>query len=68
MPLFVLGIMMAVIAISCQSGLWLFVAANNTISAIGDIMVMIEVIKHKGNDDLFIDHPCQAGFVSISKM
>ncbi|MGN1398888.1 MAG: DUF3267 domain-containing protein [Erysipelotrichaceae bacterium] len=69
MPLLVLGVLMAIITIALQSGLWLFVAANNIISAIGDVMVMIEILKIDSGDQevLFIDHPTQAGFMSIKK-
>ena len=69
MPLILLGLIPMAAAILAGSYLWLWLSVVMTISAGGDILIIINILKHKSNAEevFYIDHPTQAGGAIFEK-
>lgn len=68
MPLIVLGIIPACIAIYYRNAFWLTQASLMIVSAIGDVAVAIKIIKEKtDNQSVYLDHPTEIGVVCLTK-
>lgn len=61
MPLVILGIIPAIIAICIGNLFWFCVGIFFIIAACGDILIFIKTLKEK-NDSLLYDHPSEAGY------
>ncbi|MBQ6582206.1 MAG: DUF3267 domain-containing protein [Mogibacterium sp.] len=70
MPLIVLGIIPAIIAIAAGSVFWLLIGLIMILSAGGDVMIAIKMIRYRSaaKDVLYYDHPTQGGLVVFEKM
>lgn len=69
MPLIVLGILPTVISIFTGSLLWLNVGLIMIVSAGGDILIVLEILRYRTNasEIRYYDHPTQAGGVIFEK-
>ena len=64
-PLIVLGILPALVSIPLQSLPLLFVAVLLTLSAGGDILVVVQILRYKSkaSEVFYLDHPTEIGGV-----
>ena len=69
MPLIVLGILPTVIAIFTGSFLWLNIGLIMIVSAGGDILIVLQILRYKttAKEICYYDHPTQAGGVIFEK-
>lgn len=69
MPLVALGIFPSVISIPFHSFFWLAFGILMSVSAGGDILIVLEILKYKakGKEVFYMDHPTQAGGVIFEK-
>ena len=69
MPLVLLGLIPLAAAIMAGSYLWLWLGIIMTMSAGGDILIVINILKYKSQaaQVVYIDHPTQAGGVIFEK-
>lgn len=69
MPLFILGLLPMAVGIGMGSFFWLLLGIIMTVSAGGDIMIVMMIVKYKSQaeDILYLDHPTQAGGVIFEK-
>ncbi len=69
MPLILLGLIPLVIAIIAGSAFWLYLGIIMTLSAGGDIMIVINLLRYKSQakEIVYIDHPTQAGGVIFER-
>ena len=69
MPLIVLGILPAAIGIALGWPGWLFMGLIMTLSAGGDVLIVLQVLKHRSSaeDILYFDYPTQAGLAVFEK-
>ena len=71
MPCIVLGIIPTVLGILLGSGLLFWIGIFMTISACGDILIVLKVMRYKKQESseeiLIYDHPTQAGSVIFEK-
>lgn len=69
MPLIVLGIIPMAAAIIAGSGLWLAIGIMMIISAGGDILIVVNILRHKSDckEIVYMDHPTQAGGVVFER-
>ena len=70
MPLIILGIIPMAVGIAAGSMLLLLIGIIMVLSAGGDIMIVMNIMKYKSRseDVLYLDHPTQAGGVIFEKM
>ena len=69
MPLVILGLIPIVLALIIASPAMLLMGNIMTISAAGDILVVLNILKYKSDakDVVYIDHPTQAGGVIFER-
>ncbi len=69
MPLLILGLLPMAVGIGSGSFFWLLLGIIMTVSAGGDIMIVMMIMKYKSQaeDILYLDHPTQAGGVLFEK-
>ena len=69
MPLLILGLLPMAVGIGIGSFFWLLLGIIMTVSAGGDIMIVMMIMKYKSQaeDILYLDHPTQAGGVLFEK-
>lgn len=69
MPLVILGILPMIIAIGSGNFMMLWIGIVMVMSAGGDIMIVLEILKNKSRaeDVLYMDHPTQAGGVLFER-
>ena len=69
MPLLILGLLPMAVGIGSGSFFWLLLGIIMTVSAGGDIMIVMMIMKYKSQaeDILYLDHPTQAGGVIFEK-
>ncbi len=69
MPLIVLGLLPMIMGITLGWKLWMLLGMIMTISAGGDILIVINILKYKSscNEIVYIDHPTQAGGVIFER-
>ena len=69
MPLIVLGIIPTAISIFTGSLLWLNVGLIMIVSAGGDILIVLQILRHRtqAKEILYYDHPTQAGGVIFER-
>lgn len=69
MPGIILGLLPMITALVTGWGMWLFMGIIMTMSAGGDVLIVINILKYKSQSDdvLYIDHPTQAGGVIFEK-
>ena len=69
MPLLILGLLPMAVGIGIGSFFWLLLGIIMTVSAGGDIMIVMMIMKYKSQAEniLYLDHPTQAGGVIFEK-
>ena len=69
MPLLILGILPMTAAVIAGCCFWLVLGIIMTISAGGDILLTINILRYKSNADkvVYIDHPTELGGVIFEK-
>ena len=69
MPLIVLGIIPTIVAYAIGSMLLLYIGLIMTVSAMGDIMIVIKILRFKSDaaEILLYDHPTEAGSVIFER-
>lgn len=69
MPLIILGLIPTIAGILAGSALWTLVGIIMTMSAGGDILVVINILRYKtrAKEMFYMDHPTQAGGVIFER-
>ena len=69
MPLIVLGIIPTIVAYATGSMLLLYIGIVMIAAAMGDVLIVIEILRHKtdATEILLFDHPTEAGSVIFER-
>jgi hypothetical protein len=69
MPLIVFGLVPLAVAFVMGSALLLYIGILMTVSAAGDVMIVVKVLRHpNASDDILVfDHPTEAGSVVFER-